>query len=167
MILWLLLLAGCPTTELSDWHQVGGDELPPPGVEAGHHDAVEALWSGSAETVPEQSFAGQGTLSLRDLAHDEETCRIVFDVEMRGVNGTCDTCLWAFDVERVRATGEVFDGCGGAHEPQTIDGTTVALGFNADVLWMDEGDGWYRAGSGWFGDGGRFFWEREEGFSDE
>jgi hypothetical protein len=167
-LLLLLLLAGCePGVEPGDWYLVGGDELPPPGVEQGEHDAIEALWTGSADVVPGQSFGGEGQVSLRDLTTDEETCRIVFEVEQHSVNDSCGDCLWAFDVERVHAMGEVFEGCGGDHEPEAVDGTTFALGFNADVLWMDEGEGWYRAGSGWFEGDGRFYWEREQGFSDD
>lgn len=159
----LALLVGCAP---GDWYAVGGDELPPLGGELGHEESIEGLWTGSALTIPGESFSGSGQLSLRDLTEDAEICRVVFDLRLLAVVEDCSTCAWAFEVVREQARGEVFEGCDAEHEPDAVEGTRYSLGYNADVLWVDEGGGWYRAGSGWFEGDDRFHWEREEGFSD-
>ncbi len=165
-LLPVLLLTGCAAVpSVEPFWTVGGGELPDPGIDEDSDEALEILWSGEADVQAGDRFEGFGRFEVMLLTDGSDLCLASYAIESVAPDESCDTCVWAFELRRQDVEFELDEDCDRAGVDRAfLESTTWSLGYHADVVYVDTGDGFVAAGSGWLYGEGSFGWEWEAGF---
>lgn len=173
----LALGGGCPPAEPVDSGWPPDDTSPPEDSGAVEHGEGLLLREGRA-TVGLEAYEGhEDVVLLSELGVGEAVCRIRCTVHSVASRDDCgESCLWSFELALGPAEVLVdFGACEAAGYDAAaiagLEGTTRAYGFieehvgHADVLVVDEGQGWEVAAyASWDPDSGALSYEWEQGF---